>query len=432
MVLLSAVIVIGLLSACDRGLVSSILPQAASPTETPTAPILVTPSPIQPAQTATVPEKINPEQLTIWVPPQFNPQSNSPAGVLLKSRLDEFVQQNPEIKITVRTKALNGAGGLLETLSSASAVAPAVVPSLIALPRTELETAALKSLVFSFDGYSVSLKDADWFPYAKALGEVDTVPMGLPFAGDALLLTYRPGKVGDQPNGWRGILGRGQPVIFPAADPQGLLTLALYRSAGGRLQDEQGRPTLDSKILSQVLGLYADGARQGCFPTWLAQYQTDGQAWQAFSEQRANWAVTMSYRYLSTLPADTTAIPLPPLGSSDFTLATGWVWALSDPIPERRPTAVRLAEFLTDDTFLNRWSSETHYLPVRPSTLSTWTNQTQRALVSQIVLSAEVRPPTAVSSVLGPILAEATLQVIRNQADPAQAAQAAAERLNTP
>lgn len=420
-----------LLGGCD----SAILSEIFSPPTQESTPSATQPAITLPAEQTTESQptaKPDSQQLIIWLPPQFSPQTNSKAGSLLKARLDEFTQQNPEVKILIRTKALSGTGGLLDSLTSASSVAPSVVPSLIALSRSDLESAALKELIFPIDSYTPALDGTDWYAYAQSLSIVDNISYGLPFAGDALLLAYRPGKIGSPPEGWAGILERGQPVVFPAADPQGLVTMALYRSAGGKIKDDQGKPFLDPDTLSDVLNLYADGARQGGFPTWLSQYQTDAQAWQAYTGQNANWAVTWSSRYLTELPADTTAVPLPSLGDKDYSLATGWIWAVSDPYPEQRALAVKLAEFLVNGEFFSKWSSSLNYLPVRPSTMTNWTNQSQRASLEKIVQSAEVRPDSELSSILGPLFSNATLEVIKNQKEPVPVAQEAAENLYKP
>ena len=122
---------------------------------------------------------------------------------------------------------------------------------------------------------------------------------------------------------------------------------------------------------------------------------------------------------------------LPSLGTNHVSLATSWLWALSDPVPERRGLAVRLAEYLVQGDFLANWTAAAGYLPTRPTALAMWPNQGIQSLLSQIVLSAQLRPNNDLTSSLGPVLADAALQVIKGQTDPAQAAQAAAERLAT-
>ncbi len=370
--------------------------------------------------------------LTLWLPPQFDPSGNNPAAKLLTDRLNSFMDENPDVEVQVRIKAASGPGSLLETLSAASAAAPNALPSLIALSRSDLETAALKGLIFPLDGLlSKSIDDIDWYTYARQSALIQGSTFGLPFAGDALLLVFRSGHVTQPTDEWAGILRQGQPVAIPAADPEALFTLDLYQALGGTVADAQGRPLLQADILAQVLKLYSDGSKAGVFPVWLAQYQTDGQAWQAYHEQNAQWLVTWSSNYLAELPTDSTAMLLPSLGTNHLSLATSWLWALSDPQPERRALAVRLAEYLADGDFLSNWEAAAGYLPTRPTALAMWPDQNIQSLLSQVVLSAQLRPNNDLTSSLGPVLADATLQVIKHQTDPVQAAQAAAERLAT-
>ena len=384
--------------------------------------------------TAPAPTAAEPQTLVLWMPPQFDPSGTSPGAVKLQARLDAFQAANADLKIEVRIKALNGPGGLLDSLSATNAAAPANLPGLIALPRSDLETAALKGLVYPLDTLSTLANDPDWYAYAHQLAFIQGSPYGLPFAGDALILMYRPAQVPAAPADWPALFKYNLPLAFPAADPQGMLTLLLYLSAGGTIKDNQGRPALQAEVLTKVLKLYVDGAKVGTFSSGLAQYQTDGQAAQAYNEQPplAQWLVSWSSRFLSELPADTVAALLPSLGKQPYTLATGWVWALSEPNPDRWAAAVRLAEYLVGSDFLSQWTAAEGYLPTRPSALAGWSNQSLKSILSPIVLAAQARPSNDLLSVLGPVLQDATVQVLKQQADPAQVAQAAAERLTIP
>ena len=308
------------------------------------------------------------------------------------------------------------------------------MPALIALPRSDLETAALKGLIFPLDGLSQQVTDPDWYAYAHQLAFIQGTSYGLPFAGDAMLLMYRAAQVPAVPADWPALFKLNLPLAFPAADPQGMLTLQLYLSAGGTIKDSQGHPALQVEALTKTLKLFADGLKQGTFSSGLAQYQTDGQAAQAYHEQppRAQWLVSWSSRFLSELPADTSAALVPSLGTQPYTLATGWIWALSEPDPELRPAAVRLAEYLTQSNFLSQWTAAAGYLPTRPSALAGWSNQTLSSILSPILLSAQARPSNDLLLSLGPVLQDATVQILKQQADPALVAQAAAERLAVP
>lgn len=380
---------------------------------------------IKPVQTSTVTPNIS-----IWVPPLFDPNANTDAGRLLKARIQTFVDQNPGIDIDVRVKGTSGPGGLLDALAATNAAAPDALPSLVLLSRSNMEVAALKGLIVSLNGLTNEMENPDWYPYARQMASLQESQFGLPFAADVLLLMYRPGLSTSVPSNWDVILRQRLPVLFPAADPQAVLTFFLYLSLEGQIVDSQQRPMIEPEILYQVLNLYSDGVVQGVFSGKLIQYRTDIEVWQAYQESRVCCAVTWASHYLSELPVDSLAISLPSLGDNNFTMADGWLWALSDPNPEHRELSVRLAEFLVDSDFLAEWSTEAGYLPTRPSALALWQNYGLQTLFNEVSLKAQIFPTNDLFNSLGSKMEEATLQVLQQKIDPNRAAQTAAEQLN--
>ena len=234
------------------------------------------------------------------------------------------------------------------------------------------------------------------------------------------------------PRDWKELAKGKIPLAFPAADPQALFTLALYQGAGGTIQDTERRPALQADTLTRVLSLYSSGVQAGVFPDWLFQADSDAQVWQAYQEHRTNQAATWISHYLSESPPDTLAVVLPKGGEEPFTLATGWLWALSSSSPEKRQISVRLAEHLVDSSFLAEWTAAAGYLPPRPSSLAAWSNQSLQGLLSQVVLSAEARPSYDLLGSLGPVLRDSTLLVVKDQHNPEQTARTASERLKGP
>jgi multiple sugar transport system substrate-binding protein len=219
------------------------------------------------------------------------------------------------------------------------------------------------------------------------------------------------------------------PIVFSAADSQASFSMALYLGAGGNIVDAQGRPELNSDILAKELAFFMEGSQKGVFPPWTTQVDADNQVWQAYREQRAPAAITWISHYLSSFPPDTTAAPLPSSGQASLTLATGWSWALGNPRTERHALAVKLAEYLVQSDFMAKWTAAAGYLPTRPTALAAWQDQSLQPLLSQVELSAQARPASEILSSLGPVMRDATLQVMKEQTDPNQVAQTAAERL---
>ena len=394
------------------------------PSPTPTNTTLATQESTQSAPGPTI--------LRLWVPPQFDPAGDTPSGNLLQARLDQYTAQRPDIRIETRVKASSGTGGLLDSLSSANAAAPLVVPDLILLPRTSLEIAALKGLLFPHDGLTNTLNDSDWYSFAKELGQIQTSTFGLPFAGNALVNLYRPAEIENPAADWLSALEAGQPIAFPAAEEEAFFPLAEYLSTGAQIQDADGRPLLESAPLTEVLTFFQEAETAGVMPSWLTQFTNYEQSWEAYTDNQVDNTVTWINRYLSTLPGDTAAAPIITKDGSPFTLANGWVWALSNPQAERHAVSVDLAEFLTEGSFLAEWTETAGYLPPRASALEGWSNVALRNLVTQVVDSAQVIPPNEVMAVIGPALHQATVAILKKQTTPARAANEAIESLENP
>lgn len=394
------------------------------PTSTPTS----TPSPTADSS----PTPSGPATLRIWIPPHLDPDSGTAAGDILQTRLNEFIERRPDTRLEVRVKALDGPGGILDTMTTASAAAPLNLPDLVALPRPYLETAALKGLLHPFDEFTDTMDDPDWYEYARQMAYLQDSTFGLPFAGDAMFMVYRTTTISEPPLEFSTTLQTTGPLVFPAADPQALVTLALYQSTGGVFFDEQGRPFLDSDPLSEVLSFYMDGASNELLPNWITQIENDEEVWEAYLEDRAKLAYTWTSTHLQELPADTGGAHIPTFDGTNYTLANGWVWALASPIPEHRSLSAELAEFLTNSSFLAEWNSALGYIPPRPSSLPNWEPIPMRALVNQLSVAAKLIPPTDVLNSLGPPLQNATVEVLRLQIDPITAANTAAESLAEP
>jgi ABC-type glycerol-3-phosphate transport system substrate-binding protein len=220
-------------------------------------------------------------------------------------------------------------------------------------------------------------------------------------------------------------------MVFAVGDNQALFTMLEYQAAGGSIRDAQNRPTLDAGSLGQVLSFYKNALDSGIIPSWSISFDSSS-TWKTYQDQKANLVISWVTRYLSERPPDTSISVIPVPGQKTLTYATGWLWAIPSARPERRALATRLAEYLVDSQFLSQWSVAAGYLPTRPSALAAWTDQSLQALVSPIVLSAQARHSVDLLVILGPILRDAALSVFNGQADPTQAANQAAARLQAP
>ena len=417
---LTIAIFLSLLTGCAN--IASLLPtpkSATVPSSTPTAPAS-TATPVPPTVTPG-----GPRTLRIWVPPQFDPFAGTEAGALLQERLDEFIPRHPGLRIDVRVKVESGTSGLLNALSTTRSAAPSVMPDLVALSRADLESATSKGLLHPMDGLTTLPENADWFPYARQMAHIQNSTFGLPFAGDALALV---GFRYPLPTAWSELTGE-TIFIFPAADPRALLTLSLYLSAGGTLQDSQGRMALDEAVLADVLSFYLPGTENGFISPQVINYESYDQAWNAFREQRGNLVVSWTSAFLNEETIPLALAPLPGLETGQYTLATGWSWALSGSNLENQTMAVELAEFLSDSQFLAEWTQAAGYLPTRPTALSSWEDARIQLVLTQTAKSSNLIPGEDLLVTLGPLFTEAALSVLNEEQLPTEAARSVIEQI---
>lgn len=397
------VISIGLLFSAGCTSLEPILASLTPPSPVPTQQATSTPIKVP---TQTVPASPERPLLRVWLPPEFDPSAENEAAKLLAQRFADFEDQHPGLKIEVRVKKTDGENEIVKVLSLTNLAAPSALPDLIILSRPDLESAAMQGLLHPIDGLSTSLEDPDWYGYAQELGRIQNTGYGLPFAGNALVLVYYP-ELGTLVN-WEDVFkSRGQ-LVFPAGNPQGLVGLSLYASAGGEILDAQGLPTLDVDVLTRTLTLIKEGVSKDVFPASLSNVSTEAQALQIYRTGSANKGVMWILDYEAASDGEIT--PVPGVDEASFSYATGWLWALAGSNPENQQLSVELAEYLVAENFIGEWTRTAGYLPTRPSTVE----ESDRAL-SAVIESAHPIPSNDVLAVLGPLMQEALTRVLNGE-----------------
>jgi ABC-type glycerol-3-phosphate transport system substrate-binding protein len=359
--------------------------------------------------------------LKIWLPPDFDPNNGSEAGQLLKNRLDEFSAQSPGLKVEVRIKDLDGPASILESLTAAHIAAPSALPDLVALPVTQMQFAATRRMIYPLESLLTTPEDDDWYDFATDLGQYQGEQYGIPFASDALVMAFHPMIVGDPPRSWEDVLLKDNVLAFPAADPNAYYTLALYLSLGGEFLDENGNLQLDPVILESVFDFYQKANTAGVMPNWLTQENTDELSWGDFMKPQAQMVITWATWFFDRTTGGINLTAIPTQDGTPFTLATGWVWALTGNDPSRYPVGFELAEFLTEGEFLGEWTQAVGYLPPRASATAVWPSDLQ-AVASQILPSAVLIPDESIQKALGEVFSQASIKVLNRESTPAEAA----------
>ncbi|MGB9521489.1 MAG: hypothetical protein ACPL6F_01910, partial [Anaerolineales bacterium] len=178
--------------------------------------------------------------------------------------------------------------------------------------------------------------------------------------------------------------------------------------------DDQGHPTLDGEILTNVLEDVALAARQGKIPAWVTQTDNPQTLGQALTERRADLIYLWSSLYLQNERLGWNALPGFYKNNKTVCLANGWVWASPSPHEDRIGIAFQLANFLTEKEFLAKISEMSGGVPTQPAALMSWKNQELASNLDAISELAQIIPPVGISTVVSPAFHNALLAVLKD------------------
>ena len=416
------------ISSCNFPNLGEIFP-SNSATEIPGA-AATSPTP-SPSATPNIPVVQN-RKLIVWIPPQFDPAADTIAGNLFLSRLDEFIERRPQTEIQVRIKPTTGDFGILESLQVTDSVAPLIMPDLVALPRSLVEEAFEAGLIMTLDGYTDLIEENDWYDYALDLALINDEIAGIPFAGDLMVMAYKDDTEDVPLPDWDAVITAQKTLAFPASDPRGLVTLALYHSVSGEMAGTNEEVLIQGESLLEVFTYYKDAQAAGVMPYWLTQFETDEQTWESYQDRQSTMAITWSSILLNAESANTSLAAIPTKEANPFSYASGWVWCIVPSNFETEQEAVELIEFLTESSYLNTWGVEAGYLPVRPTGLDSWSETPFYSTLQQLLPAAVLLPGNDLLDGLGPEILDAVISVLKDQVEPEVALSALLEEIQGP
>ncbi|MCP4143405.1 MAG: hypothetical protein GY755_24470 [Chloroflexi bacterium] len=375
------------LSACTSFPYTTEIPVTPTTPESESGGVEITATPE--SEAPIIEEDDAPKTLRIWLPPQFDPDTETEASALLKARLAEFQKRRPDLILEIRIKAIEGEASLLNALIATHQAAPSAMPDLVALSRPDLESAVNVGVLHPLDGLTMLLDDPDWFPYARPLSNIQNSTYGLPFSTNLLGLRYLPSE--DFPFfSLENLEEQEAQILLP--EDVALLSFCLYNEA-----------ELEEESLTDLLSFY-----QSDIFSQVAHENTF----------EIHWAK----EFLDETPADAILSPIPTPKGDSCSLASAWLWTLAGSDPDLQPAAVELAEYLSQSDFLAEWTAETGYLAPRPTALTDIAFQ-------ELSLIAKPIPSNERTEALAEIFNAATISVLTEQVDPRAAAQEILETL---
>ncbi len=410
-----------------------------TPTTSPTATSVVR-TPV--ASPTSSPEAVEEEvgSLVLWAVEPISPEAEGEAGDFFGSSLRNFQRTNPDIDVEVILKKATGKGGVLDFLGTAKEVAPSVLPDVAIMAATELNQAYTAGLIQSLDGKLDRSINQDLLPAARRMGTVQDELVGVPLGLEMEHTVYNTSIFEEPPLVWRTVLTTGTRYIFPARGVNGLvndLTLAQYFSAGGRLLDGEGSPTIDESVLRTILDFYQEGVENGTIdPTAVLQASTVQETWPLYLEGQAGIAQTSVRQYLTDRDTlNNTAfgpMPVQTAGETPVNIMHGWVLVLvtdSDNL-EHQAAALSLIEWFLSTSNNSAWNRANNSIPTRDTAFQQVAGDDPYwAFLAEQLNTAQPQPGFIGYDQLGRIIQQAVVQVINGEATPDEAVDTAADAL---
>ena len=421
---LSFLVALGLvligLTACSSGGIPEWFPDLQgliSPLATPVPTSPPTPEPLPTPTTLPTTTPVSREvNLTLWVPDILDPYSETNGALALGTQVADFDRASREISVEVLVKKGSGSGGLYDLLSTASDVAPAVVPDLLVLNRQDLLTAAREELIQPLDDYMPS--DAGYFPTALAAMATDEGLFAFPYVATAEQMGYRPTLTPTAPITWTAVLSQAYSLVLPGAPSDGLASdvlLSMYVGAGGRVVDDRSQPTLDRAVLEKIYGFILDLQEAGLLDAEQVLGLTDtASCWTALLEGHARLAPVSVSAYwhprlaalseadeLSTSEAPTAPVAdvlptwVPTESGAPLTILHTWGIAVTTDNPVRKESALELVRWLVSAQRMADLTRTALLAPTRQQVVETWGLPADEESFVIALLSSSVPPPPA-------------------------------------
>jgi len=372
--------------------------------------------------------------LELWLPEELDPYGEQNGSQVLRSQLAEFSDAYPSLQVDVVVKKAHGRGGLVDFMRTARDAAPAVLPDLVVLDASDLDTVAGSELVEPIDDFMASSAGDDRFPIASVMGNVGGQTTGAVLGVDLQHLAYRPASFESAPVTWTEVISAPAPFLFPAGGIDGRVndaTLIQYLGAGGRLTDAEGNPSLDEDTMIDVFDFYSRCITNTVIaPTQVLTATHVDQVWERFKEGEGGMTTVRASRYWVEADDAMAPAPIPTKDGQTISIGRGWALAMVTDAPARQEPAMLLIDWLTAPNRNARWTQATGYLPPTRSALRLWDVPEEERTVLLGLLEAAVPPPRPlVMEAIGPPMQQALESLLSGRSTPEEAADSAMERL---
>lgn len=314
----------------------------------------------------------------VWWPDALYNKDNTQATNLLESQIDDFDDAQSLINVDFRLKRSEGQGSIISTLIAAEEVAPGAIPDLVLLRRDDLAEAVKSGIVKPIENWLPDVIRDDLLPNTAALGQIDGILYGLPYALRVDHLAYRSSLIETAPVAYEDVLASEQSFLLSGAplpnQAVNNLVLAQYLALGGRLVDDNDAPILAEEPLLQVLRFYEEGVAKQIFSLDILNYDLPTDYWSRFEQGGSALAVVSSTDYLQRNSQNITVAPIPTNDGKPLTTVDGWMWALTTGNPEHQDAALEFLRWMMRADQQAEYTEALGVLPSLTPALRIWSN----------------------------------------------------------
>jgi ABC-type glycerol-3-phosphate transport system substrate-binding protein len=177
-----------------------------------------------------------------------------------------------------------------------------------------------------------------------------------------------------------------------------------------------------------MLGQLKDAQQAGVISANVLNFSSADNTWLVYLSSAMPVVDVRASRFVAerAMILGTMAAPLPGNGEPARPIARGWALVVPTRDPSRLPLAASLVAWLVSPENEGAWTRAANLLPVHRSAFDHWyPADSYTEFIRQELERAIPAPPAYVTQIVGPALQKAVADVLRGEAQPAEAAAAA-------
>jgi ABC-type glycerol-3-phosphate transport system substrate-binding protein len=391
-------------------------------------PIVLTPEVTE--TPAPEPTQTGPARLVIWWPEPIAPAEDSAATAIRSEQIGAFQATQDNLLVESRLKQEQDIGGIMDTLRTASAVAPGALPDLTLIRYEDLQVAAQAGLVQPLEGRVSSAILGNLYDSALQLGQVDGQLYGLPYMLEVNHVVYRPLAVEGDAWSFNSVLAEGAPFVFPANRINGVndVFLVQYLAAGGTLSEDG---TLDEDALRSTLEFYERAVAAGIVNSTVLDYSEPANYEADLAAGTIPFAVVTSTVYLEMIAAgeDLNVGLIPTSSGQPMTLLDGWMWVMTTSDVDRQTSAIAYLNWMLEADRQGEYSQSVHMYPSQRRAVRNWFTDDYAIFVSRLLDNATLPVPESQNGVAARAMQNAFTAVILGARTAEEATQDALDQL---